>query len=137
MASGKRRLLRLNNKRRGAQSPVSTTGDCSGWWRRGDSELHGFRHGLDYAFIHNSRGCGASYPVVSPPDPSTHPGSGAVGEPMSLYRAGLKLAFFLPLGVAMPSSQSRTPSGFTDVSSVFTRTSRPGATLDRTPVRKP
>jgi len=26
----------------------------------------------------------------------------AVGESMSLYRAGLKLAFFLPLGVAMP-----------------------------------
>jgi hypothetical protein len=26
----------------------------------------------------------------------------AVGGSMSLYRAGLKLAFFLPLGVAMP-----------------------------------
>jgi hypothetical protein len=26
----------------------------------------------------------------------------AFGESMSLYRAGLKLAFFLPLGVAMP-----------------------------------
>ena len=26
----------------------------------------------------------------------------AVGESMSLYRAGLKLALFLPLGVAMP-----------------------------------
>ena len=25
-----------------------------------------------------------------------------LGESMSLYRAGLKLAFFLPLGVAMP-----------------------------------
>lgn len=26
-----------------------------------------------------------------------------ISESMSLYRAGLKLAFFLPLGVAMPS----------------------------------
>ena len=31
----------------------------------------------------------------------------AVGESMSLYRAGLKLAFFLPLGVAMPSLQGK------------------------------
>ena len=59
----------------------------------------------------------------------------AVGESMSLYRAGLKLAFFLPLGVAMPPLSMA--SGFTDVSSVFTRSSRTGATLDRTPVRKP
>ena len=36
------------------------------------------------------------------PDPSARPGPDAVGESMSLYRAGLKLAFFLPLGVAMP-----------------------------------
>jgi hypothetical protein len=28
----------------------------------------------------------------------------SLGEPMSLYRAGLKLALFLPLGVAMPPS---------------------------------
>lgn len=28
----------------------------------------------------------------------------SLGESMSLYRAGLKLALFLPLGVAMPSS---------------------------------
>ena len=41
-----------------------------------------------------------------------------LGESMSLYRAGLKLAFFLPLGVAMPLLK-RAPSGFTDVSSVF------------------
>ena len=33
----------------------------------------------------------------------TH-GNGAVGESMSLYRAGLRLALFLPLGVAMPPS---------------------------------
>jgi hypothetical protein len=54
---------------------------------------------------------------------------------MSLYRAGLKLAFFLPLGVTMPLS-STAPSGFTDVSSVLSRSSQIGATLDRTPVRK-
>ena len=99
----------------------------------GGQLLHGFRHGLDYAFIHGgqrTRGCGACYPVST-----VHrilvptPGSSAVGEPMSLYRAGLKLAFFLPLGVAMPPSRSRTPSGFADVSSVLIRTSRPGATL--------
>ena len=32
-------------------------------------------------------------------------GNGAVGESMSLYRAGLRLALFLPLGVAMPSQK--------------------------------
>ena len=58
----------------------------------------------------------------------------AVGESMSLYRAGLKLALFLPLGVAMPPG--KVPSGFTDVSSVINQPSRVGATLDRTPVRK-
>ena len=46
-------------------------------------------------------------------------------ESMSLYRAGLKLAFFLPLGVAMPSCDGE---GFTDVSSVFTLPSRAKAT---------
>lgn len=48
-------------------------------------------------------GCGACYPddyidrilVLAR-------ASVAFGESMSLYRAGLKLAFFLPLGVAMP-----------------------------------
>jgi len=32
------------------------------------------------------------------------PGMDAFGESISLYRASLKLAFFLPLGVAMPLS---------------------------------
>jgi hypothetical protein len=36
---------------------------------------------------------------------------------MSLYRAGLKLAFFLPLGVT--SAQRGEQGGFADVSSVF------------------
>ena len=31
--------------------------------------------------------------------------SGLFSESMSLYRAGLKLAFFLPLGVTMPLSR--------------------------------
>jgi hypothetical protein len=30
--------------------PALRPGTCS-WWRRGDSAFHGFRHGLDYAFI--------------------------------------------------------------------------------------
>ena len=38
-------------------------------------------------------------------NPSTRPGRDAHGEPMSLYRAGLRLALFLPLGVAMPLSE--------------------------------
>jgi len=38
-------------------------------------------------------------------NPSTHPGRLVHGEPMSLYRAGLRFALFLPLGVAMPLSE--------------------------------
>ena len=38
-------------------------------------------------------------------NPSTCPGPEVRGEPMSLYRAGLRLALFLPLGVAMPLSE--------------------------------
>ena len=53
---------------------------------------------------------------------------------MSLYRAGLRLALFLPLGVAIPSCDG---PGFTDVSPVFTLPSRAEATIDRTRVRKP
>lgn len=61
--------------------------------------------------------------------------SNDVSGSMSLYRAGLKFAFFLPLGVAMPSCDGE---GFTDVSSVFTLPSRAKATqVDRTRVRKP
>ena len=42
------------------------------------------------------------------PDPSARPPAvKPVGESMSLYRAGLKLAFFLPLGVATPSLARR------------------------------
>ena len=48
-----------------------------------------------------------------------------VSRSMSLYRAGLKLAFFLPLGVALASFDAL---GFTDVSSVFILSSRTDAT---------
>ena len=44
---------------------------------------------------------------------------------MSLYRAGLKLALFLPLGVALASCDAL---GFTDVSSVFIPSLRTDAT---------
>ena len=99
----------------------------------GGQHIHGFRRGLDYAFI-RLHGRGACYPanrigwILVPAQAC------AVGESMSLYRAGLKLALYLPLGVAMPSLPM--PSGFTDVSSVINQPSRAGATLDRTPVRK-
>jgi hypothetical protein len=98
----------------------------------GGQHFHGFRHGLDYAFIRALRNSARMRSVLSGPPVRTRilvPARGpkAVGESMSLYRAGLKLALFLPLGVAMPPS-IKAPSGFTDVSSVFSQASRPGAT---------
>ena len=45
---------------------------------------------------------------------------------MSLYRAGLRLALFLPLGVAVAGCPA---VGFTDVSPVFTLPSRVKATI--------
>ena len=53
---------------------------------------------------------------------------------MSLYRAGLELASFLPLGIALAAIAAL---GFTDVSPVFTLLLQVKATLvDRTRVRK-
>ncbi len=53
---------------------------------------------------------------------------------MSLYRAGLRLALFLPLGIALATYVAL---GFTDVSPVFTQPLQVEATLvDRTRVRK-
>lgn len=55
---------------------------------------------------------------------------------MSLYRAGLKLAFFLPLGVAMPLSREsavRFHRCELRFQSLLTAVTRP---IDRTPVRK-
>ena len=45
---------------------------------------------------------------------------------MSLYRAGLELASFLPLGIALAGDPAL---GFTDVSPVFTLPSQAEATL--------
>ena len=106
----------------------------------GGQHFRGFRCGLDYAFILQVAiglaGCGACYAATASRHPSARSGGCCLfSESMSLYRAGLKLAFFLPLGVTMPLSKT-APSGFSDVSSVLIRSSRIGATLDRTPVRK-
>ncbi len=66
--------------------------------------IHLFRDGPDYAFILRT-GCGACYSPIAAANPSS--GSlrfRAVSRPMSLYRAGLRFALFLPLGVAISAS---------------------------------
>jgi hypothetical protein len=88
--------------------PASRPGTL-GWWRRGDSTFRGFRCGLDYAFIRAAQGEQSDAErVIRLIEPTRilvlAPGTDAFGESMSLYRAGLKLALFLPLGVAMPLS---------------------------------
>ncbi len=75
----------------------------------GGQHIRGFRCGLDYAFIHDalcSKRPDAERVIQSiyRLDPSARPWDHSRGESMSLYRAGLKLALFLPLGVAMPLS---------------------------------
>ena len=98
---------------------VDLDGDCHAWNQRtgaGKEDGHRkvavklveaagqpvrpFRVGLDYAFI-LLPGCGACYPAGKALDPSARPAI-RFGASMSLYRAGLRLALFLPLGVAMP-----------------------------------
>ena len=49
-------------------------------------------------------GCGACYPDDRINQILVLARATAFGESISLYRAGLKLALFLPLGVAMPLS---------------------------------
>ena len=98
--------------------------------------IHPFRDGLDYAFIPVARDAErvihrlSSSPrrrEVMQVNPSIRPPAAKpVGESMSLYRAGLKLAFFLPLGVAIPPSLA--VAGFTDVSSIVTLPLRAEAT---------
>jgi len=57
-----------------------------------------------------------------------------ISQSMSLYRAGLKLASFLPLGIAVAVFAAL---GFTDVSPVCTLPLQAKATyVDRTRVRK-
>ena len=75
----------------------------------GGQFIRGFRCGLDYAFIPRTaiglNGCGACYAAIASRHPSARSeAQGLFSESMSLYRAGLKLAFFLPLGVTMPLS---------------------------------
>ena len=68
--------------------------------------IHLFRDRLDYAFILHA-GCGACYPShrsgrILVPARCAHFASSAVSRSMSLYRAGLRFALFLPLAVAIP-----------------------------------
>jgi hypothetical protein len=92
--------------------------------------IHLFRDGPDYAFILRT-GCGACYPSSIATNPST--GSlhlRAVSRPMSLYRAGLRLALFLPLGIAIPPAAfPPCGAGFADVSPVVTLPLRAEATI--------
>lgn len=85
--------------------------------------VHLFRDGLDYAFILEiqdaERIIGKFFiPILV----SAHTPSGA-SESMSLYRAA-EVSLSLPLGVTMPFRVGlmpfETPSGFTDMSPVFT-----------------
>jgi len=72
----------------------------------GGQRIRGFRHGLDYAFIRwrQRASADAERLIGLEPDPSARPGRKPLGGSMSLYRAGLEFASFLPLGVAMPPS---------------------------------
>jgi len=78
--------------------------------KMGGQQIHGFRRGLDYAFIR----------CVPAPDSDAErviraatadrilglaQRCTAPGESMSLYRACLELASFIPLGVTMPPSR--------------------------------
>jgi hypothetical protein len=66
-------------------------------------------------------GCGAYYPPALYIPRILVLALLLLGEPMSLYRATLRFARLLPLGVAMlPVSPLPTTSGFADVSPVFT-----------------
>ena len=62
--------------------------------------IHLFRGGLDYAFIPKRRD--AERVIRETTNPSIRSTRIALSGSMSLYRAGLRLALFLPLGVAIP-----------------------------------
>ena len=87
--------------------------------------FHLFRGGLEYAFI-LLPGCGACYPPLQRILVPAHLVYAQVSGSMSLYRASLRLALYLPLGVSMPP---RGGAGFADVSPVFTLPSRAEATV--------
>jgi len=71
----------------------------SKWWRRRDGCSTPFGAGRT---MPSSR-CRDAGRVIrqTAADPSARPAS-RIGASMSLYRAGLRLALYLPLGVAMP-----------------------------------
>ena len=92
-----------------------------------------FRKGLDYTFI-LLPGCGACYSRLYSPQILVLAPHTVISQSISLYRAGLELASFLPLGIAFAAFAAL---GFTDVSSVFTLPLQVKAThIDRTRVRK-
>ena len=74
-----------------------------------------FRKGLDYTFI-LLPGCGACYSRLYTPQILVLAPLREISQSMSLYRAGLRLALFLPLGIALAAHAAL---GFTDVSPVI------------------
>ena len=102
----------------------------------GGQHIHGFRRGLDYAFV-RTRGRGACYlhPPNTGADPSARPGASRRRVYESLQ--GRPEVGPLPTPRRCHITPPRGDAGFADVSSVLSQASRPGATLlDRTPVRK-
>ena len=110
--------------------PVKITGGIE-WWRRRDGWSVSFKTGRtmpsSLRLREKAPACGACYPSRRA-DGSWGlllPFCNEISRSISLYRAGLKLALFLPLGVALASCDAL---GFTDVSSVFILPLRTDAT---------
>lgn len=103
----------------------------------GGQHFHGFRHGLDYAFIRVVLANVRMRSVLS---------AERIGQilvpaqvaPRQVYESlqGRPEVGPLPTPRRCHAIPRRMPSGFTDVSSVLSQLSQAGATLDRTPVRK-
>ena len=85
-------LLQVRGKRSPARWPGTDLVEAAG------QQFHRFRGGLDYAITPADAGGGACYPVDASPGSWALPGL-RFGSSMSLYRAGMRLALFLPLGV--------------------------------------
>jgi hypothetical protein len=97
--------------------------------------IHTFRYGLDYTFIPLGMRSVLSGTVYVP-DPSV--GSFpkivlGISQSMSLYRAGLELASFLPLGIALAVARFRFHR--CELRFHFAITGK-GDPIDRTRVRK-
>jgi hypothetical protein len=67
----------------------------------GGQLIHGFRHGPDYAFIRPSRMRSVLSSAAFRAESWGSLDAFALSESMSLYRARLRLARFVPLGVTM------------------------------------